>query len=720
MRRSLVLLSVGMLCLPLLMACLSPAWLSRPWGYGDLRVLDAADADAPEVDILAVYLRRSTLDVEVRVDLLDLTFSDRYIVQLRLYDDRHYSLQPLQVTIPAQEAVEVNAPAPVRPRVVRDPWLDAITVRFNAFDLGGNIRVDVAAYLPDKDTPADEVVNVRADALPPQPAPLLLVFWNVFPASTPAQALRRWDGAHSGPDGARHGLRYILEGADAFEVPVVLLDLKTPQSLAALHFVRDGDFLRQLVERRLLILPDVIAGQPTAVSLRFNRRAAQAFGLPVGTFLYAPAEGARLISANRFLPLNDDAHLFAQGIPLPRRDPNAQASSEGLALDIRRDLIATALSPDSTDLVILGGSLPDSNWGNADFAAAAFAWIAAHPWIRVLDGEALVTFPRRQSGAIFLPDGACPASYPLYTVAGQLLAGDATAFQTTLLEALRAAPENEATRSAWQLYLQLTACTADARLAGLRVQYLGLVADLLAVARWAESPYTTTTCTLDVDSDGESECLMTNETFLALLEADGARLTFLFWRDGGSVRQLVGPTAQFAQALSDPSLWRPEYGVAVDPQAILGGFVDADAPFAAYRLEQVGERTLTFVAASGERVKTYLLLDDMLQVVYRSSSPVDVLLPLAVDPAAFFFGGAAYRGALDSEGWRWGPVDGPQVALSAGIPFSIRAFNASWPLLNMPEDPDLDYPAGHYTPFPLAIVMLEGAGDFSISLRPAH
>lgn len=706
--------------LSLLLACTAPSWTARPWAYSDLRALDAVDAPSPAADILAVYLRRNALDFEVRVDLLDLTLADDSVLRVQIRDEQRYATHPLRITIPLQGVVQVESPFPVAPRVVRDPWSDSVTIRLNAFQLGESVSVDVAAYLPAVVAPLDEVANVRADALPPARAPLLIVFWNVFPAATPAQALRRWDGAHSGPGGGRHGLRYILENVETYKIPVVLLDLKTPQSLAAFHFLQGVNRLQRLLEKRLLILPDVAYGYGDAadVSLALSRHAAAAFDLPASAFLYAPTAGSAMSSSEQFAPLAEDTRLYRQGIPLPRRDPNAQVTVDAFTLEVRKALIEAALSPDRTDLVILGGSLPNSAWGNADVAAAVFAWIADHPWIWPLDGEALQTFPRAEGEAPVLTGNASLTAYPLYTSSGHLLSLDSETLRAILLPELRAAPENEVTRSAWQLYLSLTEPVLQERLGALRAQYLGLVADLLAAARWAEAPYEKVACDADVDYDSEPECLLTSKVFFAIVERDGARLTFLFWRDGRNVRQLVGPTAQFAQGLGDPSFWQLAHGVAADPQAILGGFVDVDSPFASYRLGTIADRSLTFLAEETGRIKVYTLREDSLEVWYHASQEVKVLLPLVFDPPSFFFGGATYQGMLTANGWRWGRTGGPQAEITASVPVAVHGFNASRPLLAAPEDPDLDYPTGHYYPFPLALTTLNGQGSFFIRLRP--
>jgi hypothetical protein len=94
---------------------------------------------------------------------------------------------------------------------------------------------------------------------------VLLAFWNTVPAYTPAQALRRWDGAHTGPYGERHGLHLLLQAVRRSKVPVVLLDLKTPAALSALDFLGKLPQIQNLSTQGLLILPEALPGSPATL-----------------------------------------------------------------------------------------------------------------------------------------------------------------------------------------------------------------------------------------------------------------------------------------------------------------------------------------------------------------------------------------------------------------------------------------------------------------------
>jgi len=703
----------GSLLLLVTVGCASSSPVNLPWVQADLRVLPPQVATSPATDILAVYTRTTDLSLDIRVDLLDINPGDKYSLKIVLWDDRDFSHTPLTITIPSSGAAQtggLQAGKPqLWPRIVQDFQLDTITVNLNRFLIGNAYRLDVSSYTTDPLALADEVDNVRWDARPPsEHAPFLMAFWDDFPVTTPTQALRGWDGAHAGPLGSRHGLKYILAAAGQYGFPMALLDLKNPASLAALDFMGNIPEIQALVARGLLILPDVAYGEPVALALGLSRRAVAGFGLPASPFFYAisaeplasPEPAALAGYRAQFIALADHTHLARSDgrllIPLPA--PNAiEATQDGPSLEVRRALIATALSPDPADLVVLGGSLPQSTWGNPDMADPTFEWIAAHPWIQPLASPDVLAFPSQAQPV------AAPAT------------ASATASSQPWLEALQAAPENAASLSAWQTYLTLTAFTPDTQLQALRRAYLGQVGELLAASHWARMPAVREDCREDLNGDGRAECILANRQYFAILETDGARLMQFFVLDANGPHQLVGPSAQFAIGLSDPSEWHPEQGEAADPSVIPGAFSDASGTWTAYT-PTIRTDGISFTSPDGRLVKTYQLTEDGIEVHYQAAGQVSTRIPLAVDPQRYYSGPAGYHATLTPHAWAWSLAGGSSVQVRSDATLSAEGFISAIPFLSLSEDPNLDYPKGDYLPFPLSLVTIQSDGNFSVEI----
>jgi hypothetical protein len=699
----------GSLLLLIMTACSSSSTPKRPWVQADLRALGQKVTASPATDILAVYTRTTDLSVDIRVDLLDINPGDAYSLTIALWDDRDFSKTPLTIDMSATGAVQTSGiqagkPA-IWPRVVQDYQLDTVTVSFNRAFIGDRYHLDVSSYTTAPLALADEIDNVRSDGPPPrQYAPFQMAFWDVFPATTPTQALRDWDGAHAGPLGSRHGLKYILAAARQFGFPMALLDLKNPASLAALDFMGNLPEIKDMEARGLLILPDVAYGEPATVALGLSNRAAAGFGLPSSQFVYAlsPDPLASLKQSAlagyraQFLPLADDTHLAKSGgrllIPLPTGDA-IQATQDGPSLEVRRALISTALSPDPADLVVLGGSLPQSTWGDPDMANPTFEWIAAHPWIQPLTSPGILAFPSR------------PLAAPMSAAAGS----------QPWLKALQSAPDNAASLSAWQTYLTLTAYTPDPQMQALGRAYLGQVGELLAAANWAYQPAARANCSEDLNGDGRNECILANRQYFAILETDGARLTQFFFRDANGMHQLVGPSSQFAIGLSDPSEWHPENGEAADPNVIPGAFSDASDTWTDYT-PTIQPDGITFTSPDGRMLKNYQLTANGMEVQYQGPGPVSTLIPLAVDPQRYYSGPVNYRATLAPHAWTWSLTGGSRVEVSSDATLSAEAFTAAIPFLSSSEDPNLDYPKGDYLPFPLALVTIQSSGNFSVEI----
>ena len=688
-------------CLLATAACL-PQPLNRPWGLADLRWLGGLDAPTPATDIIAVYTRTSALTVDIRVDLLDINPGDHYNFKLSLWDNRNFIDEPLLINLSSTGEAHTSTggdgkPA-IWPRILQDYGMDTITISLNRFLIGERYTLDVSTYTTAPLALADAARDIRSDGQPPVGrAPVMLAFWDTFPADTPAQALRRWDGAHTGPLGGRHGLKYVLDGARQYNFPVALLDFKNPASLAALDYLDDTGQILVMAEHGLLILPDVAYAEPANISLEFSRRAASGFGLPLSLFVYTAASNLQSNYLAQFISLPDASHLARSGgtrlIPLPSAQA-VEATEDGPSLDVRRALVKAGLSADPADLVALGGSLPNSTWGSADMVYPTLAWLAAHPWIQPLNADDLMAFPLT---------GAQPAP----AASGSPV--------SPLLTALKAAPDNSVTQLAWQTYLTLTAPAADGGLQDLRSAYLGQVEELLAAARWAENPSIKADCSSDLDNDSLSDCILSNWTWFASLDPQGGRLTHLFFMDAAGPHQLIGPTSQFAIGLSDPSVWRPDLGEAADPSVIPGAFSD-DTGAWDIDLFTASAGEVTFTSPDRERIKTYRLTKNGIEVTYRVPGLVITRVPLTVDPQRFYFGPTNYRPAIAPHAWIWSLVNGISVELQTDAKLSAQGFVSSFPFLSMSEDPNLDYPKGHYIPFPLSLVTIQGDKNFTVQI----
>ncbi len=117
------------------------------------------------------------------------------------------------------------------------------------------MKLQVFLTPPGSHNIADQLDPIDLGMTPPAPARYLLAFWNTFPAYTPLTALRRWDGAHTGPLGGRHGLWNLLRTARSAASPLILLDMNYPAALSALEFAGELELIKELQAERLLNSP---------------------------------------------------------------------------------------------------------------------------------------------------------------------------------------------------------------------------------------------------------------------------------------------------------------------------------------------------------------------------------------------------------------------------------------------------------------------------------
>lgn len=782
---SFKLIALFSLCLFLISAC-TPEQSNlrfKSWAYSDLRLLDAVDSSDPEQDLIALYTRDTADEIQIRLDFLDLDPFPDYDLYLALdhlpggrFDLPINAVSELAwdtlVVIPAAGSLAVfNSDQSLRRgaalRVQRDPILDSLTISLNRFALSagldsfsriGPYRLQVLLTPAGSKDLSDLLTPISGDAPAPPPAQVLFAFWNSFPAYSPLTALRRWDGAHTGPLGGRHGLFNLLRTAHAANIPVVLLDLKNPSWVSALDFADERQILHDMLAARLLVLPDVLPEttysplplEPwvTERILEINRLKAPAFGLSSSQFLFAPSElpngdvQTRLV----FIPSAEPdpgspprsttsiGHLHGYRVlPIPYYDTSSaplQAATDGLSLEVRQSLIETAIASGYTQqaglstIFVLGGPLTASTWGVPENARAAFHYLNAHPWIKPLDGYDLLSSAfeiqsRTDNPNLITFDSRGEESSPV------IISSEAV---QELLDALRRAPSNPIGGAAWDAYIAtfapLYAPSPD--LPALRAQYLGDIWSLIEAAEWAENPEAISNCNLDPDHDGYTECILASERLYTQFETDSGMLTHAFSITPSRVRddevhQLIAPSSQMIVGLSDPLFWDLSAGSAADPYVINGAFNEGGTD---YQTNLTGS-TLEFISAKMGLRKIFRLIPEGFLIEYSFTDiPKDITIqvPLALDPWERFTSGweDRYQGELSPTGWSWTLNPDLRIGIQTSEPVEVYTFLDSQQYFPYPENPNQDYPPGHRLPFPYAMVEISSISDFSVQVVVAE
>lgn len=310
---------------------------------------------------------------------------------------------------------------------------------------GTPFKIQAIALSDDGNRIADKTAPVATDAATGR-GKLVLVFGNMFTGSGP-HAISWYDGfAFRPPDRPpeRTGLKYLLDAAEKYRVPVTTIDLRV-DVLAANEYLGINDRLRSLARRGLLDpLPTLTYGyffpwQPADVdarALQMARDTWEDLDLPQGKVFY-PYEAmltgtdleaikktgysaiygtdhyaywfgwihdwgnwAEVVGWNRKFRkihrVNDLLVFFGgpafawdsrwnklqldQGWYLLRYD-SFVGTDGGLHHAWRRVLLDMALDADQEQYIMMGNDLWQASWYLPEDANRNMRWIASHPWI---------------------------------------------------------------------------------------------------------------------------------------------------------------------------------------------------------------------------------------------------------------------------------------------------------------------------------------------------
>jgi hypothetical protein len=640
------------------------------WKYSDLRAIDPADFANPNQDIIAVYSRDQEGAFQIRIDFLDQNPDDPPFLMigfdnglggttrlpLGLESKTRWDLLLLLPPDGNVLVLDSDFRAVINPKVTifRDPILAAIIIGINKDVLDGlslKTKVEFLSYnLTSTKFEVDELGPVILNALPPAPGSVIIAFWNTFHSHTPAQALRSWDGAHTGPFSSRHGLSSIINAAGETGIPVFLFDLNQPKARSAMDYLGVLPRLQKQKEQGTIILLDH-GYSYTPDLIQLDEKTTQEFNTQI-----------------------------------PEKIPS---------IAIRKRLLASAVN--AGDTLLLGGDFSKTAWGNYDVAFQMLTYIKDHPWLKPLSDKSLLEV--RETPFVDVTD-------PLIS---------------KIKLGLQNFPETHIKKVAKQLLSSLTMPGLPGE-AKLRRQYVGQIGHLIAILEWSEDPQAITNCTMDLDWDGESECILATETLAAIIETKGGYISFAFEHHEGQFHQLIGPSFQLATGLSDPLSWNLDEGIAADPSVIPGAFANSSQKWRKFLPVSIEQGNLTLEDEEGIFQKTFTALTDGIQFQYKGNDGDKLLIPLVVDPWVMELPvwGNLYINEFTPRSWIWKVSEQITIEVDSSDPIDIQTFKDSFEIIRMPENPNYTYPAGHFLPFPLALGQITTGSEGIVNIKFSH
>ena len=761
-----------------------------PWEYTDLRGFDPADSLRNTQDIIAVYSRIRGEKLQIRLDLLDHSILPEYDLYIAIDSKPGGSKElPIQATSDLDWDTLVIVPSSGNFQVLdsklnpqlgsalyiqRDSFLDTIILSLNHHALISPLMVlpknprllfQTFSTSAGSSTLSDQTDPISTTSLPPSRAKALFAFWNTYPSYTPATALRRWSGAHTGPMGGSHGLSNLLMAAKSANIPLVLLDLRFLSSLSGLDFMDKLDVIKDMEKLGLLILPEylpdlIIDWETTTDShldsiLNYSRRISQNMGFSPNAYVSAPAglyiytDKANIYFSRVFLeeelpirlqPTYPSRLLDKTIIPVLMNHHEQQASLEGPTLEVKQALLETALygpnnySSAENPILVLGGDLPASTWGISPMALATFYYLQKHPWVQILTNHEILslgqglekedTYPNdikneRQninlSYSPYQPSISLETNHALLTELEKCQTGDRfeEESQTTICDA------------AWQAYLALFSpiYPVAQNLPALRTNYIGQIWSLIEASKWAESPAYQSTCEADPDRDGQSECILSTTDVYIQFEIESGSITYTLFKNASSsdssyTHQVIAPSSQFITGLSDPNSWNLSNGLSSDPAVITGGFIENGFK---YQAELEGQRII-FTSLDGQIHKTFQLTSSGVLADYKISAQIPSLtthISIAHDPWKRFLPGwkEQYNHVTFPNGLEWQLKENLLVRIQTSASLSSSDFLDSLQFLSKMENPNLDYPFGHFLPFPITLIQIQANEDFTVTIN---
>ncbi len=642
------------------------------WNVSDVRMLDSLDAIEPSLDLIAAYSRSHEDLFQLRLDYLDIGPDESQTILVAI-DNKPGG----NIFVPLSGSLSISSDI---------AWDLLISVdgnnRITVLNAGFSAVAGAQARLECEPSMDMITINLRRDLIMGDSSFVNIQVFSLFPDAT--MGVADYTSVFSSDQVAAEHANVTLCFWNTFQSNTPAQALRSWDGAhAGPRSSRHG--LRYLVEAaKLTQTPIVLWGLSTP-----SHHATLDYLGVLDTI--NEMESEKLLALPSSL---SDVSVFCGNNAIELFGGNGYAQFETLSnnapkfsLDLRRSLLGAAFLPETT--MALGGDLSVSEWGVPGVALIAFEYINNHPWVRVAS----------QGGANNNYDTPQMITYA----------------DNAILYELRTSPPNPLTDTAWGMMLDQLAARepGEGTLPPNSVSY-GLIGHMLAGAQWAESPYEKTDCTVDLDWDGEYECVLSNRQYFISIELIGGMSTFAFFLDASSgVHQIIGPTFQFTTIANLD-----------DSSPIPGALYDIETMEVRYQVDALYPGTIVLISQDGMAIrKSFSLTPDGIRLMANNVQS-SISIPLTLDPWQRFeagWGQGYYAELSPSKIWTWSIRSGISVALNSPNPNTLRYFNVSQGTISRPEDPNRDYTAGHYLPFPMAVLDVQPSGgkaSVDISIIP--
>jgi len=738
------------------------------WLYQDLKTIEPANAVQPSADIIATYARHNSNSIDLRIDFLEqeyilpdydifIAFNTKKGGKRNLPNQQNTEFDwDFLLSIPHNSQIELvddkGNPIPNGAvSVYRNPTYDFIEISLSEnlfsdtlFNIPINLHLEFQVFTtePDSKSVIDATKKINLNQKPPLPSQVLMAFWDTFPAYTPALTLRRWDGAHTGPHGSRHGLKNLLRVAKSIQVPVLMLDLTNSYSLSELDYANYLDYIKDLQQQGIIYLSDSLpnsAFSPFSLSANMIDKWIQSEDTIQKSFLL-PQNSSSLFSPSGLIPSgnqynlaftlasnNSDEHNYQPSsvykklntitVPLHFRsltDSESVATPSGPSITFKKSLIYFAIennqvSPhiNQNQFFAIGGSLPMSTWGEPQSARATLKYFKNHPWIKVITPVDI---------SHFKPNSNVNNKLPNFI--------EERPRTNNINDALISAPDNQITLIAWQMVKSMfnPVYPYSENLPVLRANYIGQIRELLTASYWAAKPVQISDCSKDIDQDNLPECILASENIFLIIEPDTGSITFAFniEKESNKIHQILGPSSQLIIGLSDPSFWNLSQRITADPTVIPGAFYNQNTDYIIE--QQTSKIILTF--PNNQLKKTFQISPSGFEVTIDSqiTKPEPQKIPVIIDPWQQF--------TKDWANYYEFNKIGKSVIFTIGQSISLTIFSENDLIVDSfmdtknhfqkPENPNLDYPPGHNIPYPVILITIPETHNLRTTFTISH